>query len=604
MGLVSSFVDSAANAPTGITYSYSYNVAPRLTLVQSSLSDTNHPETLLTLNHYNADGQILNETLGNQVVRVLGYDSRYRNTSIVDTINSTTVYSAAIGYSGDSNVVSANDAVNGNWIFVFDQLNHLVNSGCTSSANPPVCPGTWANLAFSYVYDALGNRWQQNVGVGGGPQPQYTFDTNNHIMGSGFSYDAAGNVTQNGNYGPYTYDAENRLINANPNSYIYDAFGQIAASGSAGYPASYVHDLFGNKIDYVGSSNGYSWGGSEVYTADQHINTYGTTLGVSSTYFSHADWLKTIRAISDPAGNIFETCNSLPFGDFLSCPGSSGVWAVLHFTGKEWEPANKLTILDARFHDSTSGRFITSDSVGGHTDDPQTMNRYAYVRGNPVTLSDPTGLDFYIRCQGSLETCRGGRVGTITTDANGNQTFTPTVVTSDSIRSGQNSANVDQNGIEITTGGKTYSGEYFDNPASHSTDSNGNDVNHNPIDLQGSGSLRGFSFNINGNCGGACLGSGTFSFEGPRDTTSNELFRRGAFRSVVDRRIPGWDKSLDEYYYHPNTEQYRFGDGPSPHFSLPDEPKSAVPTVGPFHVDKDAPGITHLGCAWLGVGCH
>src|SRR5437879_4546867 len=40
-----------------------------------------------------------------------------------------------------------------------------------------------------------------------------------------------------------------------------------------------------------------------------------------------------------------------------------------------------------------------------------------------------------------------------------------------------------------------------------------------------------------------------------------------------------------------------------PHFSLPDNPKNTVPTVGPFHVDKDAPGLQHLGCAKLGVGC-
>jgi len=98
----------------------------------------------------------------------------------------------------------------------------------------------------------------------------------------------------------------------------------------------------------------------------------------------------------------------------------------------------------------------------------------------PTTLADPTGLDFYLRCSGDdTSTCHGGHVGT--SDDKGN--FTATVVTSDSIRAGQNSANVDQNGVEVTTGGKSYSGQYFDNPASHTTDANGNDVNHNPVDL-------------------------------------------------------------------------------------------------------------------------
>jgi hypothetical protein len=100
-----------------------------------------------------------------------------------------------------------------------------------------------------------------------------------------------------------------------------------------------------------------------------------------------------------------------------------------------------------------------------------------------------------------------------------------------------------------------------------------------------------------------CLASGSFSFNAPRDFTGNVLELRGSFRSIVDRRIPGWGQSLDENEFHPGTEQYRFGTGPSPHFSLPDNPKNTVPTVGPFHVDKDAPGLQHLGCAKLGVGC-
>jgi RHS repeat-associated protein len=274
-----------------------------------------------------------------------------------------------------------------------------------------------------------------------------------------------------------------------------------------------------------------------------------------------------------------------------------------HFTGKERDYESNLDNFGARYDASSLGRFTSPDPLAGHTEDPQTLNRYAYVRNNPINLTDPTGLDFYLRCtqtKDNASTCQGGHVGT--TDDQGK--FTATIVTSDSIRGRQNSATVDQNGVEVTTGGKTYSGEYFDNAASHTTDANGNDVNHNPIDLKGSGSFGGFSFNINGNCSGTCLASGSFSFQGPRDFTGQVLELRGAFRSVVDRRIPGWGKSLDEWEFHPGTEQYRFGTGPSPHFSLPDNPKNTVPTVGPFHVDKDAPGAKHLGCAWFGVGCN
>src|SRR5207249_171822 len=44
---------------------------------------------------------------------------------------------------------------------------------------------------------------------------------------------------------------------------------------------------------------------------------------------------------------------------------------------------------------STLGRWITPDPGGKnvvHLGDPQTWNMYAYVRNNPTTLTDPTGL--------------------------------------------------------------------------------------------------------------------------------------------------------------------------------------------------------------------
>ena len=47
-------------------------------------------------------------------------------------------------------------------------------------------------------------------------------------------------------------------------------------------------------------------------------------------------------------------------------------------------------------HYTPSGRWLSPDPGGVkvvHLDDPQTWNMYAYVRNNPTTLTDPTGLD-------------------------------------------------------------------------------------------------------------------------------------------------------------------------------------------------------------------
>ena len=35
---------------------------------------------------------------------------------------------------------------------------------------------------------------------------------------------------------------------------------------------------------------------------------------------------------------------------------------------------------------------MSPDPLGGQTIDPQTLNKYSYVRNNPVNLTDPTGM--------------------------------------------------------------------------------------------------------------------------------------------------------------------------------------------------------------------
>jgi hypothetical protein len=80
---------------------------------------------------------------------------------------------------------------------------------------------------------------------------------------------------------------------------------------------------------------------------------------------------------------------------------------------------------------STMGRFMSPDPMGGHLEDPQTLNRYAYARNNPTSLTDPMGLDSYLSCaqtKDNASTCQQQQVGT---DKNGNAQMAAVQGTSD-----------------------------------------------------------------------------------------------------------------------------------------------------------------------------
>ena len=45
----------------------------------------------------------------------------------------------------------------------------------------------------------------------------------------------------------------------------------------------------------------------------------------------------------------------------------------------------------ARFYDLALGRFASADSIVPEPGNPQALNRYAYVLGNPLRYVDPSG---------------------------------------------------------------------------------------------------------------------------------------------------------------------------------------------------------------------
>jgi RHS repeat-associated protein len=155
------------------------------------------------------------------------------------------------------------------------------------------------------------------------------------------------------------------------------------------------------------------------------------------------------RVITDQSGGVVSRHDYFPFGEEIPGNSSHGNRHLVtdgqptttynqpkgisqKFTGQERDDESGLDYFRARYYPSALGRFTSPDPVGGRLGDPQTLNRYVYVRNNPLLFVDPSGLTFYLKCkQKSKTTCRRGYAGKYVTNKKGKRRFVRTEVDND-----------------------------------------------------------------------------------------------------------------------------------------------------------------------------
>ena len=437
-------------------------------------------------------------------------------------------------------------------VFAYDPLNRISQANTTdvTSANP----NCWGE---AYTIDAWGNL----TNIAGAPglaancfteMLNAAPATNNKL--NGVTYDAAGNVLNDGNGNTPTYDAEDRILTDGSGVYSYDADGaRISKSTGTMYWTGSSGEVLA-ETDLSGTINEeyVYFGGARIARMDRPTNI--------ATYF-FSNHLGTASATAYAYGAVTGQTDYYPFGGVAFSSGQDA--NHFRFTGKERdnETCNPRACLDyfgARHYSYTMGRFMTPDPLVLqrlpanafilHLGNPQSWNKYAYVMNNPLSLTDPTGLDFYLTCSGKdTATCNGGHVGS--TDDKGK--FTATVVTSAQLQDPNSgvTGTVTESGVKITNASGTYTGQFINGtPAST---------------LQGSGALSNFTFNITGQNPGNLL-RGTWQFSGTPEQAAQQMSSHGAWTYPLDVINP----------FHPNSQQYRFSDpndpsGPSIHISQP-----------------------------------
>jgi RHS repeat-associated protein len=95
------------------------------------------------------------------------------------------------------------------------------------------------------------------------------------------------------------------------------------------------------------------------------------------------------RVVLDMAGNVVGRRGHLPFGEQI---GTNGEQDKHHFTSYERDSENATDYAVNRQYATGIAKFMRVDPMTGSPSSPQSLNRYTYVRNDPILKLDPLGL--------------------------------------------------------------------------------------------------------------------------------------------------------------------------------------------------------------------
>jgi RHS repeat-associated protein len=385
----------------GVSSTYAVSVAQELQSLTSSLNNSTNPANILSSVQSGPNGPV-NFGLGNGLSGVYGYDTLGRlnggwvcsGSTSASCSGGAQVYGFTNGLKGVQLQNSYDSVLGQTSTYGYDGFNRLASRTVTS--------GTVQN--FAWVYDRYGNRVQQNVTAGSGPQPQYSVNQANNQL-SGFTYDAAGNMTNDGNHS-YTYDAEGNITavdGGSTASYVYNALNQRVRTVVGGTATEFVFNAAGQRVsEWNGTTHAQLKG--HYYWGSKSVAFYAS----GATHFQHQDWLCTERMRTTYNGGVEGSFTSLPFGDGQSTAGSD--LDANHYAALDLDYESGTEHAQFRQESSAQGRWLSPDPYSGSYDvsNPQSFNRYAYVGNNPLGFVDPTGL---MICANTLCHYNGGGSG-------------------------------------------------------------------------------------------------------------------------------------------------------------------------------------------------
>jgi RHS repeat-associated protein len=457
MGNVSSVSKSVTGDPNVYTTHYEYDLSGKLIMTTYpdgyQVGNTYYAGTGLLkavtgsdaidyalLSDYTPTGKIGHIENANGVFTDYTYDPEStRLTAIVTTHAGPSIdlQNKLYQYTPAGDIHAINDNVkNITYNYTYDKLHRLMQETNSGAYDP-----------ISYTYNAIGNITSKTVGA---RTMTYTYDEwHKHavktINVNGFDfpyeYDDNGNMISGPDFTDrqqvatrrITYNADNMPVrihyeNGKPVS-AQSSSSSKSNSSSMGFTACWVASVSDQSdvswtVDFYYDGEGVRvkkqvLGGSLTYYIGAHFEIKD---GVATKYifagslriamiqgdevnYFHKDHLGNSTVMTDSDGEIVESTEFMPFGAMREHSGQQV--SDYKFTDQEFDVETGLYNYNARLYDPVIGRFISPDSIVQAPFDPQTLNRYSYVRNNPLIYTDPSGHFFL----GGLDILIGAAIG-------------------------------------------------------------------------------------------------------------------------------------------------------------------------------------------------
>ena len=337
---------------------------------------------------YHPSGALREVTHSNQVKDLITVDpnftTRVGSLSVSSPQINPPIGTGQMSYDGAGNVEGI-----GVWSFAYDGVNRLVDSD-------------FVDVPQQFRWDAFGNMTAKTTTFSGGIPQTINIPVSgatNRLQSAGADYDGAGNLTRWGSV-THRWSAEGHLTSTSSGgqtwSHLYTAAGErigtllpVSTRPEIRWTARDLGQRVISEFDQVGvigqpgvsfASKRYYWAGPRLIASD----------GTAGERHYHPDHLGSVRVATDAGGQIVFGITYLPFGESADPPDAS---EDLQFTGHERDHATGLDYMHARYYTQDHGRFLSVDPVRGSVGRPQSLNRYAYVEGNPLGFIDPDGRD-------------------------------------------------------------------------------------------------------------------------------------------------------------------------------------------------------------------